>query len=591
MTGLALLFLRTGRPVAVGELTPILEAMGTRGPDGRDVAVEGPCALGHLHHWTTPEEIGERQPLRSPDGRFLLAFDGRLDNRDELIAATGATLPAEPPSDAAVVLAGLAAGGAGFLARLLGPFALAAWDDREARVLLATDPMGSRSLVFHLSPQRLVAATDELGVLAGPGVDGCLDEGRLDLHFALREPVDDATFFRSVRNLLPGELLAVEGDRLRRTRPLRVAVAGDPVRDPAAALRNALEQSVAARLRSARRVGVMMSGGLDSTSIAAVASGLTAPREVPTLSWRFSRFPACDEGPYLEAMARTFPLAPVDVPGDDAWPRVDEAPVYAAIPSQNPYRGLHEATYDRARRSDLGVVLTGMFGDQLYTGRGQPTPLSLLRRGIAAGTPVRSTTPGVARRLLRGGGLLVPRLRRAPWLRADVRRRLPPDPPWPPEIAEARRPLQAARLLDPRTAEGNRAEGYFASRFAVEVRNPYRDRRVVELLLALPTRELRHGRVHRPVLRRAMSGSLPESVRRRPTKTTFQPLFEEGLAGSGRPRAERLLWARERAWPAWVRESWLRKSWDSGRLDGIAGLVVWECLAFEMWRARQEAHR
>lgn len=587
MSGLAILFHRDGRPVAAGEIEPVLDAMGERGPHGRRVALAGAAALGHLHHWTTPEEVGERQPLADSSGRWLVAFDGRIDNRPEMLARFGDGL-ATGCSDAALVLAGLVAEGDGMVERLRGPFALVAWDAAERRALLAVDAMGSRGLVFHLGRRRLLAASEERGLVGGGGVAAAADEARLDLHFALREPTDDATFFRDVRTVLPGEVVEVDASRHRRRRaaPVEVGLAPPPRGESAAALREALERSVACRLRAAAPAGVMLSGGLDSTAVATLGAASVGGRALPVFSWRFRRRPECDEGAYIDATAAVARLARHRVPGDDGWPRAGSTVVAAGGPPQNPYRELLEATFRAAAGEGVGVLLTGMYGDQLYTGHGQPTPRSWLRRTLAAVSRGGDTHAGALRRWLRGGGLLVPRLRPVPWLRGEVRRRLPDDPPWPPEAIVARRPLQAVRLLDLRNVEDLRAEAALAARHRLEMRHPCRDRRVVELLLSLPASDLRRGDLRRPVLRAAVADLLPAAVHGRRDKTSFVPLVAEGLFGRGRREAESVLWSAEREWPRWVREDWLRERWRARDLDGEGGLVVWQCVAFEMWRRR-----
>ncbi len=81
MSGFAVIFNRDGSPVPPDSLDAILARLAHRGPDGREVWQAGNVAMGHLHFWTTPEDVGSHQPLSDPSGRFVIAFDGRLDNR------------------------------------------------------------------------------------------------------------------------------------------------------------------------------------------------------------------------------------------------------------------------------------------------------------------------------------------------------------------------------------------------------------------------------------------------------------------------------------------------------------------------------
>src|SRR5215210_2505075 len=148
--------------------------------DGDSVRSWEWATLGCRAFHSTPEEVGESQPLVDPSGRFALLFDGRLDNREEL------GIPREE-SDAAAVLRFLVDGWDA-LDRFVGPWALLFLDLREREAHLARDPTGERMLCWHATPERLRIASEPAVLLAGD-----LDEETLAAFFALREPEPDAT--------------------------------------------------------------------------------------------------------------------------------------------------------------------------------------------------------------------------------------------------------------------------------------------------------------------------------------------------------------------------------------------------------------
>ena len=192
----------------------MIKALSVRGPDGCDQLVRGWIGLGHQHFWTTPESSGERQPLSDVRAEVVLVFDGRLDNREELLA----TLDVKHldsrgvPSDAELVLAAYQRWGEEFCGHLIGPGALVIVDLERRQVLCARDPLGDRTLFYNLDHSRLLVASEESGLLAHPEVGADFDETHLACFFALRVPSGGSTFFQQVRELLPGELLRVSHD-------------------------------------------------------------------------------------------------------------------------------------------------------------------------------------------------------------------------------------------------------------------------------------------------------------------------------------------------------------------------------------------
>jgi asparagine synthetase B (glutamine-hydrolysing) len=158
-----------------------------------------------------------------------------------------------------------------------------------------------------------------------------------------------------------------------------------------------------------------------------------------------------------------------------------------------------------------------------------------------------------------------------------------------PAAAGARRPGQATRLLDPRIALGNQLEAELAAAEGMEVRRPFRDRRLVELAFSLPAHQLYRPGWNKWVARRAMGGLLPEAVRWRRRRSTLYPLFRRGLAERERATARALLEAPGAAWSRYVDREWMNRFFP-GRIlagvDGPAALAAWQCFGFELWRRR-----
>ena len=179
MSGLVALLHRDGSPVSAGGLEAMSGALEHRGPDGCDSLHEGGIGLAHQHFRTTPEEANEVQPLVCPTGRFWLALDGRLDNRDDLLANLSELKNRPgPASDAALLLAAYQRWGPDCFERCVGSFAVAIWDRMERRMVVARDALGNRSLFYHLSPRCFAVASEEAAVLKHPSVGPEVDSAR-----------------------------------------------------------------------------------------------------------------------------------------------------------------------------------------------------------------------------------------------------------------------------------------------------------------------------------------------------------------------------------------------------------------------------
>ena len=612
MGGVACCFHRSGAPALEEDLAHVAAALAWRGADGAGTRLEGPVALASWHFWTTPEEVGEIGPRVGEQAGVSLAFDGRLDNRDELCRALDA--PADL-SDAELALRAWLAWGEACLRRLLGPFALIVAAPRERVVWLARDPIGNRGLAFHLGPGLLLAASDEHAVAADPRVGRELDPAMLALYFSLENRIDGRTFFRGIEQLLPGELLRVGPERAEKRYFYEPPAGAGPRRTEEwqEEFRDTLRRAVACRLRSTGPVGILLSGGLDSNPIAALAREARPAGRICSFTWAFPRHPECDERPLAAETIARFALEAHGVPCDDAGPLAGISPgaslaeiaaerswpLHPGTPEQNAYRLFHQRSYAAAAGAGNRVLLSGMLGDQIYSGADSFVAdlwrerrygllaadlLWHLREGRLAAAAFRDLLPApfLWRRRERR------RRREASWLTAAAASALPLGPPWPPWAAEARRPEQVLRIFDPTNAHGINVECYYALRLGVSARHPWRDRRMIELALQLPGFELRNRNVKRPILRSALRNLMPRNVIDRRSKTSFEPVFRQSLFVERQALVAALLDRPGARWPLFVEKSYLAR--ERLRVPGALGaLLIWTCLALELWHLRGES--
>lgn len=605
MSALGLVVRRGSEDLDLAVLEKLLGRMAHRGRHGRDAVEARGGALGHLHFYTTPEEQGERQPLALGRRRAWFAFDGRIDDREALWRA----LP-DPPgplaktSDARLAAAAFLAWGIAGFERILGPFAIAIWDADRREAILARDALGGRGLAVALDDRWLLAASEEEALASALG-EPELDRARMAAYFSLEDPCPTSTFWRGIRRLAPGEILIVDGERSRSSwlpRPSPVTGLHTlGAEERAEALRHRLDLAVRCRLRTIGRPAVLLSGGLDSAPIAALARrALPAGERLQAISWVFPRHPRADESIHLAALERELDLDLHRLPGDDEAPRphLPSWPSHPATPEQNAYRRLHERAYRTANRLGARVLLSGLCGDQLYGGAEYRLAETVRAGRFADVARELSRQAGQGRGALRAAlGALVPerlRLERAarrrrerfPWLTEGALDLLPDPVERDGWAAEYPRPAQAKSLLGAHNGHGLSVERYYSDPRGVEVRHPLRDRRVIELFLGLPADDLATAGVVRPILRRAMAGLLPPSILARRDKATFEDLFLSGVYGDARSEVAGMLLGTRAVWREYVRSDRIETAWRD-RQAGLGGLLVWLALSLEIWRLRR----
>lgn len=590
-----------------------MTAIHHRGCDGADVLWRASAALGHQHFRTTPEEAMERQPLSDSGGRMHLAFDGRLDNRSDLLRQLDLP-PGSPLSDAALVLRAFEAWAEGCFEHFVGPFAALFYDSRSGRVVCGRDALGDRTLFWYLDERVLAIASEESALLALPWVSNQVNERSLAAFFAVEAPEPGTTFFAAVRELPSATAMSVDGDRIRTWRHWqadpepRLRLRRDE--DYADLFRETLAESVRCRLRAPSPPVVMMSGGLDSTPVAVLAARELEKtgQRLRTVSWVFEELRQCDERAYMDPVVARIGAQAIRVPGDDAWPLAEPEtwPRNPNTPMEGLYRRLQQRIYAATREAGAVSILSGEYGDELYSGSAWwlADLLRERRTSAAAGQLGLHLLLSMARRIPPGYTLKsavaravgwrppappeIPRRRdRAPWLTPWAKSLLPETEPAPDSAARARRPTQHRSLLDEVGARATSTELHHAGRAGVDMRRPYRDRRLIELALSLPAHQLyRPGRT-KWVLRQAMKGLLPETVRLRRRPNSLVPLCTRGLVEREMATVRGLLDAPDAVWPRYVRPEWLREAFP-GRfqnpIDGVELVIPWQCVCVELWQ-------
>lgn len=566
MSGIALVFHLNGRPASATDLAPMLAEMARRGPEGEDITLSGPVALGIRHLRTTPEALVEPLPFSDPATGCIITGEIRLDNRDELLTAFGLAQPGRTVGDCELTLRAYARWGEDCATHLLGDFAFAIWDPARARVFAARDQMGMRQLIYAHREGRLFAcATSARAVALAPGLNPPLNELRLaEALIGFEWGNLERTFYEGVLRLPPGHCLTVGAHGLA-TRAYWTMTPPDPLilksdGEYAEAFREVLSTAVRARLRGAGPVGSMLSGGMDSGSVVALACRMVGD-PLPTFSSVGPDPETCVETRAIHA-ALTMPnLKPTLIDYSDLGEWKDEliAAWYALEEPWDFHMTQPRTAYLAAQRAGVKVVLDGVAGD-VVLGEGSQMARyvrsgRLLRairdaRGLSAfyGAGPRYT----ARQLILAirGAFMPDALRR---MRAAWRERhLPPLPKDSAvDLAFAERAGLRQVLQDWNRADRPRRMGFaeeriwscsrsgltvgrerydrVAGHFGVEPRDPFMDRRVWAFCLSMPMDQMQADGWPKMLLRRSMEGGMPDAVRWRRGKQHLGWTFTQRL--------------------------------------------------------------
>lgn len=552
MSGIAGVVRLDGARAATRAIDAMVDVLRHRGGDGNAVWSYGVAAFGHAMLHATPESHHEPQPLA--DEHLVLVADARIDNGAELRSLLN--VRNEAVGDAALILAAYLQWGPACAARLEGDFAFGIWDQRERTLFCARDPFGVKQLLYaQLDGTMFAFATEVRALLALDAVPRELDETRIADFLAVYFDEPARTFYRAIRRLPGGCSLTLRDGKVtidrywspEHVRPLRLRGADRDARY-AEGFREHFVRAVRERMRATHtsEIGAMLSGGLDSTSIACVARDeLRASNAgpLPVFSWIFSDSMESDEREYQEAVIaeggmRAIALDSAQL-GASPWTSLEallaDGPVYA------PNHYLNHVAAAQGHAIGVRVLLDGTGGDSTISrGRGRYHELFFRGRAIAlarelrALAHVRGTSESLPRLFF--GNVAAPMLPQA-LLHAALRLRGRTPSTFAslillsPRMREAtgastatnRVPLSArrehlAQLTAPMLADGLELLDRSMAMHRVEGRYPFFDRRLAEYCLSLPADQKLAGGYSRIVARRAMAGIVPDVVRWRAGK-------------------------------------------------------------------------
>jgi asparagine synthase (glutamine-hydrolysing) len=599
----------------------LLAPMAHRGPDdwGGWLEGRGRCGLGQRRLAIIDLSPGGHQPMTAPGVPGWVVFNGEIYNYRELradLAREGVVFHTQ--SDTEVILQMYRKHGPDMLDHLNGIFALAIWDETRGQLFCARDPLGTKPFYWTRADGRFLFASEVKVLLGLPGVEARVDPQALAQHLAYVWCPSPASAFRGIQKLEPGHRMWVDADgRVISDESYFTWDYREDDRLPLAARIEATREQVLSavqrQLVSDVPVGLFLSGGLDSSAIAAAYRRAAPDADIEA----FCSVTEAGEGfvqdlPYARKVAdhlgirlHTLEVKRLDLEHWKAllW-HLEEPQADPAVHHVDQIARL-------AREQGLKVLLSGAGGDDLFSG--------YRRHQLIAQERLRMALPGFARRGLSHLGKALPRgsafLRRAgkalDGMELDTPQRIASLFEWlapdvvggllgrPAELSGRQALARSLDSLAPGTSPLNQmlfmeTRGFLPDHnlnytdklsmaHGVETRVPLLDLALVAHANALPVGDKLHGTTTKWIFKKAMEPLLPHEVIYRP-KAGFGAPLRTWLAGPMKADMEARLapdHLRQRGWfdPTAVQRLW--RDTLAGRVDGTYAL--WTVVTVDLW--------
>nr|WP_319573276.1 asparagine synthase-related protein [uncultured Draconibacterium sp.] len=539
------IFYRDGKPVS-NELELMYSEMQHFPHEKYQFNIQGNCGFGHMLTYNTPEAVNENMPQYLEAAHLLFIAEGRIDNRDELF--TLLNIPANQQTtipDGDLILQAYQKYGEQCVEHLLGKWSLAAFHTDSQKLFIARDQWDYTAIDYYIDDQFIAFSTSSKGLLSLPFIKPELDE-LLIARLLVVWPGDfDKTYYKGIKRLLPSHAFTVTKTDATINRYWDYK---DIQEKPGLTLKaycedllDNMNKAVAARLRSYKPVAATLSGGMDSSTVCALAARQLAkqnkslrtyshvPRFQPSATLTEHNFG--DERPFIEFIAQMYPnIDAVYTQSENISPiqGIKEAlPMFG-----EPFHGAGNAywivdIYQKAAREGYGTVLMGEFGNSTISWNGMEDALPigqiLQRYGL-----LRTVKRKVLKPLLYGHTPIASIYKRIvcgrePWreiaystpefeqsLQLGKRiKELGFDPTFKHYFRDAK---QNAFLIFDYNVMRLPLGAYAGASTGLELRDPTNDIRVIKSAMEIPN-EVYLEKTNKQVLRTMTEGILPDEVR------------------------------------------------------------------------------
>ena len=553
MSGIAGIHCFDGARFDAAILRALDDGLGRWGPDGRSEYESGSIAMVYRPLHTNLESRVEKQPFIADQGQ-ILCWDGRLDNRDELIRILRNDLR-DDHSDVAIVMAAYSKWGVDFLPKIIGDFALSLWDPLANFLLLARDAIGPRTLYYHSNNDRVVWSTDLASLLGVADIPLEINDEYV-AGFFTNLPEPGLTPYRNIHGVPPAHSVIISDGAVRTRRFWGL----DPDREVRYRsdseyeehFRHVFRDAVRCRLRVDGPVWSELSGGMDSSSIVCTANDILKHEQIQasslhTVSRVFDEVAKSDERRYILPVEQKIGKRGLHLSEDKyrILAPLDHGYVPAVPSYVSNIAAYCKAVNNAMRESGSRVLLSGLGGGELLLGDGDPFP-------ELADLLVQMKFVSLHRRLRRWSEALNKKSSEVLWKRVVLpllpkslqfarkrssnkilhfynrdfvkRMRLRQRVFGPPDIFGFRRPGGRYQSTLFQYLPRQISSGFWQELNNVQFSYPGTDRRLIEFLTAIPFDQRARPKEGKSILRRALRDVLPEELLyRTERRITIQP--------------------------------------------------------------------
>lgn len=534
-----------GRPVDQQLLRQFSDCLKHAGPDGEFIYHDGPIALLYRPFHTTCESRRETQPSITRAG-FVITWDGRLDNRQQLIEELGDGLCVNS-TDIEIVATAVDRWYANAFARLVGDWAIALWNPVLHELTLAVDCMAIRHLFYYERRGNVWWSTDLAPLVLFSGDKFHVDNAYIAGYFA-HQPEAHLTPYQEIKEVPPGGFIKFSDGRLlverhwnvQTTQFLRYKSDGDYEEH----FRQVFQQAVRRRLRSDSPILAELSGGLDSSSIVCVADEILASQpsapQLGTLSFFDNTEPDGDDCLFVPKVEAKRGKVGVHIDTSVVTNSFGQLEIskFTALPGTlGSESGVSNQRAQVMRDGGYRIVLSGVGGDEFLGGIPDPTDQlgdlivqcrfvnlgrDLIRWGLVKRRPaiqllarafLELWPPSISHYFLQKSKV-------EPWIdksfafRNRIRARLLTYKEGPRSWLPSRRScLSAIHLM-----AGKLAKHAAAGERGEEIRYPLLDQQLLEFVLSIPASQLMRPGERRSLMRRSLVGIVPDEILCRRTK-------------------------------------------------------------------------
>lgn len=581
-----------GNPIDQNLVKRMTRRLAHRGPDAAGYYFGRQIGLGHRRLAIIDLE-GGRQPMSDEERSFHLTSNSEIYNYLELrraLEAKGYRFKSD--SDTEVILHLFKDEGANSFRQLEGMFAFAIWDASDETLFLARDPFGIKPLYYYHDSSAFIFASELKALIEYPELDKDIDLAAVDKYFGSLALPEPHSVFRKVRKLPAGHFLRVRGGKVQLEQywwpqmelPSSLSGRGrrNSVNDLENQLRYQLERAVKISLRSDVPVGLLLSGGVDSSAVAAFASRENG-RRLQTFSATF-REDEFNEAAFSRLVSKKFGTRHHEILVtksratriasrlvelmDEPFADSSAIPTYAVCELASTY---------------VKTVLSGEGADELFGGY----PWHIVK------APPGRTWDGAALAEHPTRVIFAENERTALYSRhwkselQKLRSRQPPSAELPGPMRLT--PLNMSLLDDLRIylpSDILLKSDRVSMIHSLEVRLPFLNRQLAEFAMKLPEKMKVNGSIRKYLLKRVLTGVLPESILERPKKGFSIPM-DLWLWEKGQWREmiyDTIFSRRTRERGQFDMRTLERLQHEHERLVNFHGYKLWTIFTFEMWQ-------